>query len=100
VLARWLALSPPILLCAEPTRGIDVAAKAAIYHLLRRYADAGNAVLVVTSDLPEAIGVADRLLVMHGGRLAGELPAGASEEEVMAMATGHGARPPVQAASA
>jgi len=91
LLARWLALSPPILLCAEPTRGIDVAARAAIYQLLRRYADAGKAVLVVTSDLPEAIGVADRLLVMHGGRIAGELPAGASEEQVMALATGHAA---------
>jgi ribose transport system ATP-binding protein len=100
VLARWLALSPPILLCAEPTRGIDVAAKAAIYRLLRRYADAGHAVLVVTSDLPEAVGVADRLLVMHGGRLVGELPAGASEEQVMAMATGHSARPQIEAASA
>jgi len=98
LLARWLALSPPVLLCAEPTRGIDVAAKAAIYQLLRRYADAGKAVLVVTSDLAEAIGVADRLLVMHAGRLAGALPAGASEEEVMGLATGHHASPRAQAA--
>jgi ribose transport system ATP-binding protein len=99
VLARWLALSPALLLCAEPTRGIDVAAKAAIYQLLRRYADAGKAVLVVTSDLAEAIGIADRLLVMHAGRLAGELPAGADEEEVMALATGHSAAPGARAAS-
>ena len=89
VLARWLALSPPVLICAEPTRGIDVAAKAAIYQLLRRYTDSGKAALVVTSDLPEAIGVADRLVVMHGGRLVGSFPAGASEEDVMAVATGH-----------
>jgi ribose transport system ATP-binding protein len=89
VLARWLALSPPILLCAEPTRGIDVAAKTAIYHLLRRYADSGKGVLVITSDLPEAIGVADRLVVMHSGSIVGQLAADAREEEVMAMATGH-----------
>ncbi|HEY1723135.1 MAG TPA: sugar ABC transporter ATP-binding protein [Magnetospirillaceae bacterium] len=89
VLARWLALSPPILICSEPTRGIDVAAKAAIYHLLRSYADNGKAVLVVTSDLPEAIGIADRLVVMHEGRIVGELPAGAREEDVVALAAGH-----------
>jgi ribose transport system ATP-binding protein len=89
VLARWLALSPPILICAEPTRGIDVAAKAAIYRLLRRYTDSGKGVLVITSDLPEAIGMADRLVVMHGGRIVGGLPAGATEEQVMAVATGH-----------
>jgi ribose transport system ATP-binding protein len=89
VLARWLALSPSILLCAEPTRGIDVAAKMAIYHLLRRYADEGKGVLVISSDLPEAIGIADRLVIMHGGGIVGHLPAGASEEEVMALATGH-----------
>ncbi len=89
VLARWLALSPPILVCAEPTRGIDVAAKSAIYRLLRSYADAGKAVLVVTSDLSEAIGIADRLVVMHEGRIAGELPAGAREEDVVTLAAGH-----------
>ncbi len=91
VLARWLALSPLILVCAEPTRGIDVAAKAAIYHLLRSYADSGKSVLVITSDLPEAIGIADRLVIMHGGRMVGELGAGASEEAVMTLATGHAA---------
>jgi ribose transport system ATP-binding protein len=89
VLARWLALSPPILVCAEPTRGIDVAAKAAVYQLLRQYTDSGKGVLVITSDLPEAIGVADRLVVMHSGHLVGSFPAGASEEQVMAAATGH-----------
>jgi ribose transport system ATP-binding protein len=93
VLARWLALSPPILVCAEPTRGIDVAAKAAIYRLLRSYADSGKAVMVVTSDLPEAIGIADRLVVMHEGRIVGELPAGAREEEVVALAAGHTSHP-------
>ena len=91
VLARWLALHPPILVCVEPTRGIDVAAKAAIYHLLRRYADEGRAVLVVTSDLPEAIGIADRLIVMREGRIVGEFPAGAAEEDIAALAAGHAA---------
>jgi len=89
VLGRWLAVAPRVLVCAEPTRGIDVAAKAAIYHLLRAYADSGKAVLAVTSDLPEAIGIADRLIAMHEGRIAGELPAGASEEDVVALAAGH-----------
>ncbi len=89
ILARWLALAPPILVCAEPTRGIDIAAKAAIYQLVRRYADSGKGVVVITSDLPEAIEIADRLLVMHAGRLVGCLPAGAREQELMAMATGH-----------
>jgi ribose transport system ATP-binding protein len=94
VLARWLALAPAVLVCAEPTRGIDVAAKAAIYHLLRAYADAGRAVLAITSDLPEAIGIADRLVVMRAGRIAGTLPADAPEEAAMALATGHGAPVP------
>jgi ribose transport system ATP-binding protein len=95
LLARWLALAPRILVCAEPTRGIDVAAKTAIYHLLRAYADSGKSVLAITSDLPEAIGLADRLLVMREGRIAGELPAGASEEAVVALAAGQPASPAV-----
>jgi ribose transport system ATP-binding protein len=90
VLAKWLAADPRVLLLDEPTRGIDVGAKAAVHELVREQAKAGMAVLLVSSELPELIGMSDRICVLHEGRLAGELPAGASEEDVMALATGHG----------
>nr|WP_281366532.1 sugar ABC transporter ATP-binding protein [Nocardioides thalensis] len=88
VLARWLATEPRVVLMDEPTRGIDVGAKHAIYELMRVLAAAGVAVLMVSSELPEVIGMADRILVMRDGRLAGELPAGSSEETVLQLATG------------
>jgi len=91
VLAKWLAADPRVLLLDEPTRGIDVGAKAAVHELVREQAKAGMAVLLVCSELPELIGLSDRICVLHEGRLAGGLPAGASEEDVMALATGHGA---------
>jgi ribose transport system ATP-binding protein len=89
ILARWLACDPQLLVFAEPTRGVDVAAKAAIYRLMRDFAARGRGILVATSDLPEALGLADRILVMRAGRIVGERPGGATEEEVMALATGH-----------
>ncbi|SDZ44622.1 ribose transport system ATP-binding protein [Micromonospora pattaloongensis] len=88
VLARWLALNPRIVLFDEPTRGIDVGAKSAIHALVRRLARAGAAVLMISSDLPELLGMSDRILVMREGRIAGELPAGATEEDVVALAVG------------
>ncbi|MHC5907632.1 ATP-binding cassette domain-containing protein, partial [Streptomyces sp. S6] len=88
VLARWLALTPRILLFDEPTRGIDVGAKSAIHDLVRRLAQGGAAVLMVSSELPELLGMSDRIAVMRDGRIAGELPAGASEEDVMRLAVG------------
>ncbi|GIJ09685.1 sugar ABC transporter ATP-binding protein [Micromonospora andamanensis] len=88
VLARWLALDPLILLFDEPTRGIDVGAKSAIHDLVRRLARAGAAVLMISSELPELLGMSDRMLVMRDGRVAGELPAGATEEDVVALAVG------------
>ena len=91
VIGRWLARDPKVLIFLEPTRGIDVAAKAAIYQLMRSLADRGRAILMISSDLPEIIGVSDRILVMHEGRIAGELKRGASEEEVMHLALGTGA---------
>jgi ABC-type sugar transport system ATPase subunit len=72
----------------EPTRGIDVGAKHGIYELMRDLAAGGVSVLMVSSELPEVIGMSDRILVMRDGRLAGELPAGVSEEQVLALATG------------
>jgi ribose transport system ATP-binding protein len=88
VLAKWLATKPDILIFDEPTRGIDVGAKAAIHELMRELAREGKAILMISSELPEAIGMSDRLLVLRGGRIAGELPAGPTEEEVMQVATG------------
>ncbi len=89
VIARWLARGPELLVFAEPTRGIDVAAKAAIYRIMRELADKGRAILMISSDLPEIVGVSDRIVVMHEGRIAGELPGGANEESVMRLALAH-----------
>ncbi len=88
VLARWLATEPRVVLMDEPTRGIDVGAKHSIYELIRSLAAQGAAVLMVSSELPEVIGMSDRILVMRDGRLAGELPAGSTEETVLQLATG------------
>jgi len=89
IVGRWLARDPALLIFAEPTRGIDVAAKAGIYRIMRELAGRGRAILMVSSDLQEIIGVSDRIIVMHQGGIAGEFPAGASEEAVMALAVGH-----------
>ncbi len=89
MVARWLALAPRLWLVCEPTRGIDVGAKATIYRLLRDYADGGGAVLVVSSDMAEIIGLADRICVMAAGRIVAELPRGASEEAILAQAVRH-----------
>ncbi|ROO58395.1 ribose transport system ATP-binding protein [Micromonospora sp. Llam0] len=94
VLARWLAADPVVLLFDEPTRGIDVGARSAIHHLVRRLARDGAAVLMISSDLPELIGMSDRMIVMRDGRIAGELPAGATEPDVLALAVGTGPETP------
>ncbi|MGO4754111.1 ATP-binding cassette domain-containing protein, partial [Streptomyces sp. 2MCAF27] len=89
VLAKWLATDPAVLIVDEPTRGIDVGTKAEVHRLLSSLAAEGLAVLMVSSDLPEVLGMADRVLVMHEGRLVAEIPrAEATEESVMAAATG------------
>ncbi|NJC11716.1 ribose transport system ATP-binding protein [Micromonospora profundi] len=88
VLARWLAIDPRILLFDEPTRGIDVGAKSAIHDLVRSLARDGAAVLMISSELPELLGMSDRIIVLRDGRVAGELPAGATEEDVVALAVG------------
>ncbi len=89
IIARLLALDPQVLVFSEPTRGVDVAAKAAIYRIMRDLADRGRGILMISSDLPEVVGVSDRILVMRQGVVASELPGGASEEDVMALAVGH-----------
>ncbi|WEK12494.1 MAG: sugar ABC transporter ATP-binding protein [Candidatus Microbacterium phytovorans] len=88
VLAKWLVTEPKIVLFDEPTRGIDVGAKVAVYQLMRQLAAEGKAVLMVSSELPEVIGMSDRILVMRDGELVAELTAGAAEQDVLAAATG------------
>ena len=87
VLGRWLARRPKVLLLDEPTRGVDVGAKAEIYGVIDELAQSGVAVVVISSELPEVIGLADRVLVMQGGRIVGELDhANVTEEAVLALA--------------
>jgi len=88
VLAKWLATKPRVVLLDEPTRGIDVGAKVAVYQLMRDLAKEGVAILMISSELPEVLGMSDRILVMHDGRVAAELEPGVSEETVLAAATG------------
>ena len=88
LLAKWLAMEPKLLIVDEPTRGVDVGARSEIYRLLRALADRGVALLVVSSDLPEVLALADRIVVMAEGRTVGELPGdGATEEQVLRLAT-------------
>lgn len=96
LVARWLARNPKLWIVCEPTRGIDVVAKASIYRILREYADGGGAVVVVSSDVAELIGLADRICVMALGRLVAELPRGSSEEEIIAQAVRHDLSPGIK----
>ena len=87
ILARWLLTEPEVLLLDEPTRGIDVGAKYEIYQLINDLATRGKCVIMVSSEMPELLGVCDRILVMSGGRLAGEVDAKtATQEDIMALA--------------
>ncbi len=89
VLAKWLALNPRVLLLDEPTKGVDVGAKFEIHTIARGLASRGAGCLVASSDLPEVLALADRILVMRGGRIRGELGArdpGTTEESVMRVA--------------
>ena len=89
VLGKWLATDPKVLIVDEPTRGIDVGTKAEVHRLMSELAGQGVAVLMISSELPEVLGMADRVLVMHEGRLTGELSrAEADEESVIRLATG------------
>lgn len=89
VLAKWLALEPKVLLLDEPTRGIDVGAKAEVYELMRGLADSGVGVVVISSDMEEVLGIGDRVAVMHQGRITGLLEREqCSEEAIMRLAVG------------
>ncbi|MDR2186220.1 MAG: sugar ABC transporter ATP-binding protein [Treponema sp.] len=95
VIARWLANSPDILLLDEPTRGIDVGAKTEIYELLSSLSRNGVSIIVVSSEMSELLAIADRILVMHEGALAGEMDiTEATQERIMALATGQGKEGP------
>ncbi|RCW61911.1 sugar ABC transporter ATP-binding protein [Halanaerobium sp. ST460_2HS_T2] len=89
LLAKWLAVDPRVLILDEPTRGIDVGAKFEIHTTLRELSNNGHAVMFISSELPEILGLSDRILIMHQGKLVGELDADtATEEEVMMYASG------------
>jgi ribose transport system ATP-binding protein len=92
LLSRLLAIGPKILILDEPTRGVDVGAKSEIYSIIDNLAKAGTAVLVISSDLPEIIGICDRVIVMRAGHIAGQIRRDATsplnQEEIMALATG------------
>jgi len=89
IVARWLATHPRILILDEPTRGIDVGAKAEIHRLMSELAKQGMGILMISSELPEIMGMSDRIVVMHEGRIAGELPrTEATQERIMSLATG------------
>jgi ribose transport system ATP-binding protein len=88
VLAKWLISGPELIIFDEPTRGIDVGAKAEIWQLMRDLADQGKAIVMISSELPEIVGMSDRVYVMHRGAIVGELKgAEATEEQVMMLAT-------------
>ena len=89
VLAKWIGIAPKVLILDEPTRGVDVGAKREIYQLMNELAERGVPIIMVSSDLPEVIGVSDRIMVMHEGRISGELTRQeATQEKVMQLATG------------
>jgi ribose transport system ATP-binding protein len=87
VFGRWILAGSSVLLLDEPTRGVDVGAKVEIYELVNAITEAGGAVVMVSSELPEVLGMSDRILVMRDGRIAGELDgADATEDAVMTLA--------------
>jgi len=89
VLAKWLFTQSKVLIFDEPTRGIDVGAKTEIYQLMNSLAAQGVGIIMISSELPEVIGMSDRIVVMHEGRIAGELSAAeATQERIMQLATG------------
>jgi ABC-type sugar transport system ATPase subunit len=89
VIARWLATKPKVLILDEPTRGIDVGAKAEVHALIARLAEQGVAILMISSELPEILGMSHRILVMRSGRIVADIPReDATEELIMAAATG------------
>jgi rhamnose transport system ATP-binding protein len=104
VLAKWLATQPRVIILDEPTRGIDVGTKSEVHRLISQLAGQGHAILMISSELPEILGMSDRIIVMHEGRLTGSFDrAEATQENIMMAATGRtsvsdGQRPAAEAA--
>jgi rhamnose transport system ATP-binding protein len=89
-LARWLAARPAVLILDEPTQGVDIGAKAEIHRLMNELAHDGLAILMISSELPEILGMSDRIAVMHGGTIVGSMDrAGATQEAILELALGH-----------
>ena len=89
LISRWLMMEPEIFILDEPTRGIDVGAKAEIHRLIGELAEAGKAVIMVSSEMPELLSMSDRILVMHEGDYSGEISrTEATQEKILQLATG------------
>jgi ribose transport system ATP-binding protein len=89
VLGKWLAGDTQVFIFDEPTRGVDIGAKVEIYNLINRLTDAGAGIIMISSELPELLGMSDRILVMHRGRIQAEISArDATQERVLAAALG------------
>ena len=89
VLGKWLAMDPQVMILDEPTRGIDVGAKAEIYRLMRELASRGTVILMISSDMEEVLNISDRVAVMHEGEISGVLARGdCTEENIMQLAVG------------
>jgi putative multiple sugar transport system ATP-binding protein len=86
--AKWLFVKPDVLILDEPTRGIDVGAKYEIYTIMNKLVEEGMSIIMISSELPEVLGMSDRVYVVSSGRITGELPiAEATQEKIMRMAT-------------
>jgi putative multiple sugar transport system ATP-binding protein len=86
--AKWLFVKPEVLILDEPTRGIDVGAKYEIYTIMNRLVEQGMSIIMISSELPEILGMSDRVYIVSSGRIAGEMPTGeATQEKIMEMAT-------------
>ena len=89
VIAKWVGMHPEVIIMDEPTRGIDVGAKRDIYELMNELTASGVSIIMVSSELPEVLGMSDRIVVVHEGRIAGELLHDeADQEKIMTLATG------------
>ena len=89
VVGKWLNMTTTVLLLDEPTRGVDIGAKSEIYRIVSDLAASGMAIVLVSSELPELIGLSDRIVVLHDGKVAGELPGDATELDVIEMSMLH-----------
>jgi rhamnose transport system ATP-binding protein len=88
--ARWLAINPEVMILDEPTQGVDIGSKSEIHQIMVDLAEQGMAIVMISSELPEILGMSDRIAVMHGGTIAGILSrAEATQEKILALALGH-----------